>query len=82
MKLFVLVSTLQHQAQHAAQFRFNYRAHLNTAGEMLSKIRTAQEEIGEEFAFEDQVGGALEFAMYNYFFTRAPNAAYWYIRTS
>ncbi|CAM9389606.1 unnamed protein product [Ectocarpus sp. 12 AP-2014] len=31
------------------------RAHLNTAAEMLSKIRTAQEDMGEEFAFEDQV---------------------------
>eukprot|EP00752_Nemacystus_decipiens_P004915 g4474.t1 len=31
------------------------RAHLNTAAEMLSKIRAAQEEMGEEFAFADQV---------------------------
>lgn len=31
------------------------RAHLSTAAEMLSKIRTAQEEMGEEFLFEDQV---------------------------
>eukprot|EP00903_Cladosiphon_okamuranus_P020008 g18379.t1 len=31
------------------------RAHLNTAAEMLSKIRTAQEDIGEEFSFSDQV---------------------------
>ena len=32
-----------------------YRAHLTTAAEMLSKIRTVQEEMGEEFVFEDQV---------------------------
>ncbi|CAM9905613.1 unnamed protein product [Pylaiella littoralis] len=31
------------------------RAHLNTAAEMLSKIRTAQEEMGEKFLFQDQV---------------------------
>ncbi|CAM9978209.1 unnamed protein product [Laminaria digitata] len=31
------------------------RAHLDTAAEMLSKIRIAQEQMGEEFAFEDQV---------------------------
>ncbi|CAM9493145.1 unnamed protein product, partial [Ectocarpus sp. 12 AP-2014] len=31
-------------------FCFERRAHLNTAAEMLSKIRTAQEDMGEEFA--------------------------------
>lgn len=31
------------------------RVHLNTAAEMLAKIRTAQKEAGEDFAFEEQV---------------------------
>lgn len=34
---------------------FHIRAHLETAAEMLSKVRTVQQEAGEEFAFEDQV---------------------------
>lgn len=38
-------------------FLFN-RCHLNTASEMLEKIRTAQKEAGEEFAFEEQVCSA------------------------
>lgn len=41
---------------------FHVRVHLDTAADMLSKIRIAQEQMGEEFAFEDQVRQGLRSA--------------------